>query len=114
MGGLAITWFGQLLINDPYIKTLPAEAQLALAADAGDLVETSIPESLTLEEQENVRQAIKQSFAATFSILMWIGAAACAICAVVALFVISDSELKQKKGEDVEDDDDREELAVSV
>ncbi len=112
LGGLAITWFGQLLINDPYIKTLPVQAQLALEADAGDLVETSIPESLTIEEQENVRQVIKQSFAATFSILMWIGAAACAICAVVALFVISDSELKQKRGEDVEDDDDREEVAV--
>ena len=117
LGGLAITWFGQLLMNDPYIKTLPADAQSVLAADAGDLVETDIPQSLTLQQQEDVSRVIKESFAATFSILMWIGAAACAACAVAALFVISDSELKQKRGEDVEDGDDwdaQEELSVPV
>jgi len=106
LGGLAITWFGQLLINDPYVKTLPADAQVALAADSGDLVETSIPDSLTDQEQETVRQVIREAFASTFSILMWIGAAACVICALVAAFVIDDSELKFRKGQDIEDDSD--------
>ena len=27
LGGLAINWFGQLLINDDYVKSLPAAAQ---------------------------------------------------------------------------------------
>ena len=106
LGGLAITWFGQLLISDPYIKTLPAEAQLVLEAHAGDLVETKVPESLTLQQQEDVRQVIRQAFASTFSILMWIGAAACAVCAAIALFVINDSELKNKRSQDIEDDDE--------
>lgn len=114
LGGLAITWFGQLLVNDPYIKTLPAEVQLALAAGSGDLVATSIPESLTLQQQETVSQVIKQAFASTFSILMWIGAAACAVCAVIAALVISDSELKQKRGQDIEIDEAQEELAIPV
>ncbi|MCY3780148.1 MAG: MFS transporter [Chloroflexi bacterium] len=108
LGGLAITWFGQLLMSDPYIQTLPAEAQLALAADSGDLVETDIPQSLTPQQQEDVSRVIKETFAATFSILMWIGAAACLICAAVALVGISDSELKQKKGKDIEDEDEME------
>ena len=47
LGGLAITWFGQLLMNDAYIRSLPADAQTHLAADAGDLVQTSIPDWLS-------------------------------------------------------------------
>ncbi len=104
LGGLAITWFGQLLVSDPYVKTLPAAAQLALGADAGDLMETKIPEDLTLQQQEDVRQVIKEAFASTFSILMWIGAAACILSAVVAAFLISDSELKAGRGKDIQDD----------
>ena len=106
LGGLAITWFGQLLMNDSYIRSLPEDAQTHLAADAGDLVETSIPDWLSSEEQENVSQVIRESFAATFNILMWIGAAACAICAVAAYFVIDDRELKIRRGEDIEDESD--------
>lgn len=106
LGGLAIGWFGQLLMNDPYIRSLPAEAQAHLAADAGDLVETSIPDWLSAEEQENVLQVIRQSFAATFSILMWIGTAACLLSAVIAIFAIDDKQLKRGRGEDVTDDSD--------
>ena len=106
LGGLAITWFGQLLTDDPYVRSLPAEAQTHLAAHAGDLVETSIPDSLSYEEQERVNQVVKESFAATFGILMYIGAGACVICAVVAIFTIDDSELKLKRGRDILDDTD--------
>jgi len=106
LGGLAIGWFGQLLMNDSYIKSLPAEAQTHLAADAGDLVETSIPDWLSPDEQETVRQVIRRSFAATFSILMWIGAAACALCALFAIFTIDDKELKWSQSNDVLDDSD--------
>ena len=106
LGGLAIGWFGQLLMNDSYIRSLPSEAQMHLAADAGDLVETSIPDWLSTAEQENVRQVIRQSFAATFGILMWIGAAACALCAVIATFAIDDEALKRGKSIDVTDSSD--------
>lgn len=106
LGGLAITWFGQQLMNDSYIKSLPTEAQAHLAADAGDLVETSIPDWLSTEEQERVRQVIKESFAAIFSILMNIGAAACLLSAVFAIFTIDDRELKLKRGQDILDDTD--------
>ena len=104
LGGLAITWFGQLLVHDPYITSLPAEAQAALAADAGDLVETDIPSSLTEAQQEQVRHVIKESFARTFAILMYIGAAACVFTAAVAALAIDDKELKFRKGEDIEHD----------
>ena len=106
LGGLAISWFGQLLMNDSYIRSLPDTVQTHLAADAGDLVATSIPDWLSSDEQDNVRQVIRESFAATFNILMWIGAAACAVCAVAAYFVIDDRELKISRGEDIEDESD--------
>ena len=106
LGGLAITWFGQQLMNDSYIKSLPAEAQAHLASDAGDLVETSIPDWLTAEEQERVHQVIRESFAAIFSILMYIGAVACLLSAVIAIFTIDDRELKLKRGHDILDDTD--------
>lgn len=106
LGGLAISWFGQLLMNDSYIRSLPEDAQTHLAADAGDLVETSIPDWLSSEEQENINQVIRESFAATFNILMWIGAAGCAVSAVAAYFVIDDRELKLRHGEDIHDESD--------
>lgn len=106
LGGLAITWFGQLLMNDAYIRSLPSEAQAHLAADAGDLAQTSIPDWLTTEEQERVHQAIRESFAAIFGILMRIGTAACLVSAVIAIFTIDDRELKLKRGQDILDDSD--------
>lgn len=106
LGGLAITWFGQLLMNDSYIRSLPAEAQAYLAADAGDLAETEIPDWLTTEEQERVHQAIRESFAAIFGILMRIGTAACLLSAVIAIFTIDDRELKLKRGQDILDESD--------
>ena len=106
LGGLAITWFGQLLMNDAYIRSLPADAQTHLAADAGDLVQTSIPDWLSPAEQERVRQAIRVSFVSTFNILMAIGAIACLLCAVAAFFTIDDRELKLKRGRDILDDSD--------
>jgi len=106
LGGLAITWFGQMLMNDAYIRSLPADAQSHLAADAGDLVATDIPSWLSAEEQARVNQVIRESFVATFSILMVIGAAACALSAVIALFTIDDRELKRKRGQDILDDTD--------
>ncbi len=106
LGGLAITWFGQLLMNDSYIRSLPAEAQTHLAADAGDLVQTSIPDWLSPAEQEQVYQAIRLSFTSTFSILMVIGAIACLLCAVAAFFTIDDRELKLKRGRDILDESD--------
>ncbi len=97
LGGLAIGWFGNMLVNDEYILSLPAEAQAHLAADAGDLVETSVPDWLATDEQEQVHQVIREAFAATFSILMWIGAAACVICAAIAWLVIDDEELRKNR-----------------
>ena len=91
LGGLAISWFGQLLMNDPAVQALPAEARAELLADAGDLAETAIPESLSEAEAAPVRQVIRESFANTFSILMWIGAAFCAICCLLAYAFIDDS-----------------------
>ena len=104
LGGLAITWFSQLLMNDAYIRSLPAEAQSHLAAHAGALVETDIPAWLTAEERERVYQIVRQSFATTFSILMYIGAAACLLCAAIAVFTIDDRELKLKLGQGVLED----------
>ena len=107
LGGLAISWFGQLLMNDAYVRSLPAEAQTQLAAESVYLVETAIPQGLSANEQDNVSRVIRESFAKTFSILMWIGAAACALCAVIAVLTIDDHELKRKRGYDVEDETDR-------
>ena len=106
LGGLAISWFGQLLMDDPYIKSLPEEAQIVLAADSGDLAETTIPDTLSEQEQEAVFEAIRTSFTRTFSILMWFGAAASAASAFIAFFFINNRELKAVSGYD-EDDTDR-------
>ena len=106
LGGLAIGWFGNLLVNDAYIQSLPADAQAHLAADAGDLVETSVPDWLSSAEQARVTQAIREAFAATFSILMWIGAAACLVCAAIAWLAIDDQQLKMSRGQDIEPDDE--------
>ncbi len=106
LGGLAISWFGQLLMNDAYVRALPAEAQTHLAAESVYLVETSIPDWLSAEEQAQVNQAIKEAFASTFNILMVIGAVACALCAVAAFFTIDDRELKRKRGQDIFDETD--------
>ena len=106
LGGLAISWFGQLLMNDAYVKSLPAAAQTHLAAESVYLVETSLPEGLSAEQQERVSHVIREAFAATFAILMYIGAAACALSALFAVFTIDDKELKLKRGEDILDDTD--------
>ena len=101
LGGLAISWFAQLLMDAPTIKALPAEAQTMLAADAGDMAETAIPDTLSVTEQESVRQVLREAFAATFSILMWSGAALCLISALIAYVCIEDYILIRE--EDVED-----------
>lgn len=106
LGGLAITWFGQLLMSDAYIQALPAEAQTHLAGESGNLAETGIPDWLTEEQQARIDEVISESFAATFSILMLIGAAACALSAVVAIFTIDDRELKLRQGQDILDETD--------
>ena len=100
VGGLAITWFGQQLMNDPAVQALPAEARSLIAADAGDLAETAIPDSLSEIERENVRQVIRESFAAMFSILMWIGAFFCFISASLAVFLIDSRPLKRKRADE--------------
>ena len=107
LGGLAITWFGQLLMTDDYILSLPADAQAHLSAGAGDLVETDVPDWLNEKEQAKVKQVISESFARTFSILMLIGAAACVISAFVAIFTIDDRELRLRRGQDILDESDR-------
>ena len=104
LGGLAITWFGQLLVNDPYIKSLPQEAQIHLAAATGDLAETSIPESLSEGERAGVHSVIREAFVATYSILMWLGVASCALNMLVALIFIDDMAFKLRRGEDILDD----------
>ena len=101
LGGLAISWFAQLLMNAPAIRALSPEAQALLTADAGDLAETTIPDTLSEAEQESVRQVIREAFSATFSILMWIGAGFCAIGALVAALFIENALLI--KHEDVKD-----------
>ena len=106
LGGLAITWFGQLLMSDAYVQSLPVEAQTRLAAESGNLVETGIPDWLSTEEQERVSQVIRESFAQTFSILMYIGGASCVVSAFVAIFTIDDSELKLRHSQDILDDSD--------
>ena len=107
LGGLAITWFGQLMINDPYIRSLPEEAQIHLAADVGDLAETTIPESLSEQEQDAVFEVIRESFVATCSILMWVGAAASAFSVFIAFFFINNRELKHSRGQDILDESDK-------
>ena len=114
LGGLAITWFGQLLMDDPYIRSLPPEAQMHLAADAGDLAETSIPDTLSEIEQEGVYQVIREAFTTTYSILMWFGAGAMVICMLLAAFVINNEELKKKRKWQIDNDpDDEAEPALS-
>ena len=104
---MAITGFGQLMINDPYIRSLPEEAQIHLAADVGDLAETTIPESLSEQEQEAVFEVIRESFVATFSILMWVGAAASAFSVFIAFFFINNRELEHSRGQDILDESDK-------
>ena len=106
LGGLAITWFGQLLMSDAYIQSLPEQAQTELAAESGNLAETGVPDWLTAEEQARIDEVISESFAATFSILMLIGAAACVVSAFFAIFTIDDRELKLRSGQDILDDTD--------
>ncbi len=106
LGGLAITWFGQLLMSDAYVQSLPAEAQTQLAAESGNLAETGVPDWLTVEQQARVDEAIRESFAATFSILMYIGGAACVVSVFVAIFTIDDRELKLRRGQDILDETD--------
>ncbi len=91
LGGLAISWFAQLLMNDPVVQALPDDARAQLLADAGDLAETAIPESLSEAEAAPLRQVIRESFANTFSIVMWIGAVVCVVCCVLAFIFIDDS-----------------------
>lgn len=106
LGGLAISWFGQLLMSDAYVQSLPAEAQAQLAAEAGNLAETGIPDWLTVAQQARIDEVIRESFAATFSILMVIGGVACVVSAIVAIFTINDKEIKLRQGQDILDDSD--------
>ncbi len=102
LGGLAISWFGQNLKNDAYIQSLPADVQIQLAADAGDLAETAIPDTLTEDETERVRLVIRRSFADMFSVLMSIAAVFCLLASLVAWFMIDDGELKDRRMRDIE------------
>lgn len=72
-----------------------------LAADAGDMADTAIPDTLSDAEQKSVRQVLREAFAATFSILMWIGAALCLVSALIAYLFIEDHIFIRE--EDVED-----------
>ncbi|MCY3797204.1 MAG: MFS transporter [Chloroflexi bacterium] len=102
LGGLAISWFGQNLVNDPYIQSLPPETQSQLAANAGDLAETSIPDSLSEEERIGVSLVIRRSFANMFSVLMAIAAVFCLFASLVAWFMIDDGEIKARRKRDIE------------
>ena len=104
LGGLAISWFGQNLTTDPTVLSLPAEAQAHLAADAGDLAQTSIPDTLTATQQQQVRDVINRSFADMFSTLMAIAAVFCLIGAGVAAVLIDDKELQSKRKQDIEEE----------
>ena len=74
MGGLAIAMFSQSLLSDPVVTALPEDAQGQLAVEAAKLGETAPPQSLTPIEREEVSQVVRESFAAAFNVLMWVGA----------------------------------------
>ena len=55
-----------------------------------------------MPNKESVRQVLREAFAATFSILMWIGAALCLVSALIAYLFIEDH-IYLSREEDVED-----------
>ena len=88
MGGLTISLFSQSLMSSPIVQALPADAQSQLEAESVNLAETSPPESLTDAERGDVGQVIRESFAESFNMLMWVGAVLCLVGAVLSALLI--------------------------
>ncbi len=84
MGGIALLVFGQSLMENPIVTELPQDAQTQLSEDSSNLAGTPVPDTLDESTQQDVSQVIREVFAHTFSIIMFIAAGMCLASAIFA------------------------------
>ncbi len=88
MGGIVLSQFSQSLMSAPAVTSLPPDAQRFLAADSVRLAETALPASLSPLQQVSLATAIRESFAASISVVMWIAAALSIFSGLLAALLI--------------------------
>lgn len=94
LGALALGVFGQNLTAQTAGLALPAEAQMALAAEAQNLAGAAVPEGLDEGMATAVAQAIDLAFIQTYRLIMWISAGLCLVAALVAAILIEGKRTK--------------------
>ena len=98
LGGLALILFSSLLAGNIADLSLPESAQTTIIDSAGNLGNTTVPESLDEETQAQVTDSIRLAFVQMFRIVMWIAAGLCWASAAIAAMMI-EKELKPLEDE---------------
>lgn len=88
MGGIVLVLFKDSLLSNAVVTALPGDARALLTSESVKLAETSIPESLTPLEGDNLRQIISESFADTISFVMLIAAGLSILSGLLAALLI--------------------------
>ncbi len=89
MGGIALLSFSEALMANTAELDISDEAREALVAQAPELGNAQVPESVTDEAmQTNVQMAINGAFVSMFRLMTWIGAGLAWISAVFAWFMM--------------------------
>lgn len=98
MGGLALIIFRSSLAESLAALDLPPDAVSALLAQAGELAETPIPESLGAAGRAAAQRAVDSSFVAVFRRMMIIGAALAWASSVFAAVLVEPLSVRRGTG----------------
>ena len=88
VGALAIVFFSQALTQQIEGVALPPDTQQAVMAQAIDLGNARVPDTVTEANQSAVEQAYRVSFVTTFQRIMWISAVLAWLSAAAAFLLI--------------------------
>ncbi len=84
LGGIGLIIFTSSFSPAIEALNLPTDNETQLIAVASDLGGIQIPDRLSSEQQQAVRQSIQSEFVAMFRIIMWIAAGLCWVSAALA------------------------------
>lgn len=91
MGGVALLLFNQSLLSHPVINALPQATQDQLSAESANLAGTTVPDQLSEDTKNDVRQVINESFADTFRMVMLIAAGMSFMSAIFAGLLVENN-----------------------
>ena len=88
MGGIVLVLFKEMLLSDPTVTALPADARALLSAESVKLAQTSLPATLSPMEQTYLKGLIRETFSGTINVIMWIAAGLSLLSGLLAALLI--------------------------